>query len=141
MELAALLTSFVAPFLPCLLNLGKPAAEAAGKKLGEKFGEGSWEKAKQVWTKLSPTVKEKPLAQGAATAIAQDTEDEDAQAVLTRQLEKLLDANPELARSLQQMLDENAVAVASVTQITQTVTGDKNITIGNASGSTNITQQ
>lgn len=140
MELAALLTSFVAPFLPHLLNLGKSAAESAGKKLGEKLGAGSWEKAKQVWEKLSPKLQEKPLAQGAAAVIAQDTQDKDAQAILTKQLEKLLDANPELASSLRQMLDENAEAVASVTHITQTVTGDKNITIGNASGSTNITQ-
>lgn len=140
MELAALLTSFVTPFLPHLLKLGQPVAEGAGKKLGEKFGEGAWEKAKQVWGALSPKVKEKPLAQGAAAAIAEDTQDEDAQAIFAQQLKKLLSANPDLAISLQQLLAENADTVAKVTPITQTVTGDRNIVIGEASGSVNITQ-
>lgn len=140
MELSALLTSFVTPFLPHLLKLGQPVAEASGKKLGEKFGEGSWEKAKQVWDKLSPKVKEKPLAQGAAAAIAEDTEDKDAQDALTKQLKKLLAANPKLAGSLQQMMQENADTVAKMIQVTQRVTGERNVVIGDASGSVNITQ-
>lgn len=140
MELAALLTSFVTPFLPHLLKLGQPVAEAAGEKLGEKFGEGCWEKAKQVWGKLSPKVEEKPLVKGAAAAIAEDTQDEDAQAILTQQLKKLLAANHELTQSLQQLMTDNAETVAKVTQVNQTVTGDRNIVIGDASGSVNITQ-
>ena len=140
MELAALLTSFITPFLPHLLKLGQPAAEAAGKKLGEKFGEDSWEKAKQVWGKLAPRVKEKPMAQGAAAAIAEDTRNERAKDLLVEELKELLAADVELKSFLQQLLNENAEAVASVTQVTQTVTGDRNIVIGNASGSTNITQ-
>ncbi|EKU96909.1 hypothetical protein Lepto7375DRAFT_0834 [Leptolyngbya sp. PCC 7375] len=140
MALAALLASFLTPFLPHLLKLGQPVAEEAGKKLGEKLGEGTWEKAKQVWGKVFPKVNEKPLAKGAAEALAEDTQDKDAQDALTKEFKKLLEANPELAQSLQQLLAEDTEAVAKAVSVTQTVTGDQNIIIGDASGSFTITQ-
>ena len=140
MELAALITSFLSPFLPHLLKLGQPVAEEAGKKFGEKMGEGTWEKAKQIWAKVSPKVNEKPLAKGAAEAVAEDGQDEDAKDILVKQLKKLLEANPALAQSLQQLLATDSEAVARVVSVTQTVAGDKNIVIGDASGSVDITQ-
>lgn len=140
MELAALLTSLLSPFLPHLLKLGQPVAEEAGKKLGEKLGEGAWETAKQVWAKVAPKVNEKPLAMGAVEALAEDMQDEDAKDTLTKQFKKLLDANPEFAQALQQLLEADSEAVARVLTIAQTVRGDKNIVIGDASGSITITQ-
>ena len=140
MELAALVTSLLSPFLPHLLKLGQPVAEEAGKKLGEKLGEGAWETAKRVWAKVAPKVNEKPLAMGAVEALAEDTQDEDAKDTLTKQFKKLLDANPEFAKALQQLLEADSEAVARVLTIAQTVRGDKNIVIGDASGSINITQ-
>jgi len=140
MELAALLTSFLCPFLPHLLKLGQPAAEAAGKKLGEKFGEGTWNKAQHIWKKLLPKVNEKPLAQGAATALAENTQDEDASEVLTKQIEKVLAVSPDLAQFLQQTITTDAEDVNKVLTVTQTVTGDRNIVVGDASGSVEIRQ-
>ena len=140
MEIAALIASFVSPFLPHLMNLGKPVAEGAGKKLGEKFSEGAWEKAKQLWGKIGPKIEEKPLAKGAAEELAENADDADALEVLTKQVKKILEANPDLAQSLRSLLDEDAETVSKVVKITQTVTGDRNVTIGDAGGSVNITQ-
>ena len=140
MEFAVLLTTFLSPFLPHLLKLGEPIAEEAGKKLGAKLGESSWETAKKVWDKIAPKVKEKPLTQGAAAAVAEDAQDKDAQAILVNQIEKLLTANPDLSQSLQQILADDAESVSKAVAITQTVTGNKNIVIGEASGSINISQ-
>lgn len=140
MEIATLLASFLTPFLPYLLNLGKPVAESAGQKLGANLGEGAWEKAKQLWSKLAPNVAEKPLAQGAAEALAEDAQDPDAQEILTKQLSKLLAANPDLAQTVQQLLATDAEVVSKVVSITQQVKGDKNIVIGEASGQVNIRQ-
>ncbi|MGD1858255.1 MAG: hypothetical protein ACFB2W_28800 [Leptolyngbyaceae cyanobacterium] len=114
MELAALLASFLSPFLPHLLKLGKPVAEEAGKALGGKLGEGTWETAKTAWGKLSAKVTAKPLAKGAAEALAENGEDEDAQEIWVSQLKKVLAANPELARELQTLLEKEAKVVNQV---------------------------
>lgn len=140
MELAALLASFLTPFLPHLLKLGKPVAEEAGKALGGKLGEGTWETAKQAWGKLAPKVTDKPLAKGAAEALANNGQDDEAQEIWLSQLKKVLTANPELAKDLQGLLDQEAEAVAQAVSVCQTVVGDKNIVIGSSSGSINITQ-
>ena len=140
MEIAALLTTLLSPFMPQLLKLGHPIAEEAGKQLGAKLGEGTWETAKKAWVKLSPKVNQKPLAQGAAVALSEDAEDAEAQAILTQQLEKLLTANPDLAESLSALLSRESEVVAQMTSVSQTVTGDQNIVIGTSSGSVNITQ-
>lgn len=139
MELAVLLTTFISPFLPHLLKLGEPIAEEAGKKLGAELGESSWETAKKVWNKIASKVKEKPIAQGAVAAVAEDLCDEDAQAILTKQLEKLLIDNPSLSQSLQKILISSDSVSQAVT-VTQTVTGNKNIVIGEADGFVNISQ-
>ncbi len=140
MELAALLASFLSPFLPHLLKLGKPVAEETGKALGKKLGEGTWETAKQAWGKLAPKVTEKPLAKGAAEALAENGEDDEAQEIWLSQLKKVLVANPELAQELQGLLDKDAETVGQAVSVAQSVVGDRNIVIGSSSGSVNITQ-
>lgn len=132
----AILMSFLAPFLPALLNLGTKAAESAA----EKFGEDAWEKAKTLWSKLRPKVEAKPLAQGAAEELAQNPEDEDAQAVLTKQVQKMLETDPALATEIQQLLEDSPAIIQKVVTVTQTVKGNKNITIGQAEGSITIHQ-
>jgi hypothetical protein len=52
----ALLTKFIAPFLPALINLGEKASE----KMAEELGENAWNKAKAIWTKLQLQVAAKP---------------------------------------------------------------------------------
>ncbi len=140
MEIVALLTTVLSPFMPHLLKLGQPIAEEAGKQLGSKLGEGTWETAKTVWTKLAAKVKTKPLAQGAAAAVAEDGQDAEAQAIFTQQLEKLLTAHPDLAQTLAALLSRESGAVAQMTTVSQTVTGNQNIVMGTSSGSVNIIQ-
>ena len=140
MEFAALLTAFLSPFLPHLLKLGEPIAEAAGKKLGEQIGQDSWATAKAAWAKVQPKVEDNPIAISGAKAIAQDRQSKKAQTLLTQELTELLEANPELAQSLKALLKEDDPAVQNAVQVTQNVTGDMNITIGSASGSVNIQQ-
>lgn len=140
MEFATLLTVFLSPFLPHLLKLGQPVAEEAGKKLGEKLGESSWATAKEIWRKLSPKVEEKPIAKGAVVALKEDSQDDEAKTILTSQLEKVLIANPDLAQSLQTLLDAKSKTVGNVVNVTQAVTGKKNIVIGESSGSVSINQ-
>jgi len=132
----AVLMSFLAPFLPSLLNLGTKAAESAA----EKFGEDAWEKAKSLWTKLRPKVEAKPLAQGAAQELAQNPDDEDAREALTKQFQKILDADPALATEIRQLFEDSPETIRKVINVTQSVEGDKNITFGQSEGVVNIDQ-
>lgn len=140
METAAILASFLSPFLPYLIQLGQPVAEEAGKALGEKLGEGTWNKAKQLWQQMFPKVKERPLAKGAAEALAEDAQDEDALDTLTKQLTRLLKEDPELAQELQKLVVEDEEVISKAVSINQNVKGNKNIVIGQSSGgSFNVT--
>lgn len=134
MEIAAILASFLSPFMPHLMKIGQPVAEGAGKELGGKLGRGTWDKAKGIWKKVFPKVKEKPLAKGAAEALAEDIQDEDALDVLTRQLNTLLEADPVLAQELHKLMVEDEEVISKAVSITQTIKGDKNIVIGQSSG-------
>ncbi len=132
----AVLASFLAPFLPSLFSLGTKAAESAA----EKFGEDAWEKAKSLWFKLRPKVEAKPLAQGAAQELAQNPEDEDAREALTKQLQKILEADPALAAEITRLLEDSSETVHKVVNVTQSVKGDRNITFGQSDGTVNINQ-
>lgn len=141
MDITALVISFVSPFIPYLLKAGKPVAEEAGKKLGEKIGEDSWAKVKQIWTKLLPKLSEKPLAKGAVDAIELDPKDKEAKEVLLKQIEKLLQSDKFLAQELQGILVENQETIADakvITNIDISSQGDDNIIVGNSSGDINI---
>ena len=131
MEIAAL-TTFLTPFLPYLLKLGKGAAETATETAANKFGEAAWQKAQTVWTRLSPKVEAKASAKEAAADVASNPTDEDAQAALRLQLKKLLANDEALAEQLAQILQKDTPKLG--TQITQTVTGNQNQVIGQVSG-------
>lgn len=131
MEIATL-TTFLTPFLPYLLKLGQGAAETATETAANKFGDAAWKKAQSVWAILSPKVETKASAQEAATDVANDPEDADAQAALRNQLKKLLANNEALASKLATIFQsDNNIPT---TQITQNVNGNQNQTIGQISG-------
>ena len=130
------LTTFLAPFLPALINLGSKAAESAA----EKFGEDAWEKAKSIWSKLNPKLESKPMAQGAAQELAENPEDEDAREVLAKQLKKLLESDPTLMADISQLFNEKSETVQKVVTISQQWTGDRNIVIGQVDGTISIQQ-
>ncbi|NEQ54836.1 MAG: hypothetical protein F6K11_32725, partial [Leptolyngbya sp. SIO3F4] len=81
----------------------------------------------------------KPPVNGAVAILADDVKDTDSQQMLVKQLGKLLDAEPELAAALKELVSpEEAVAAGKVVTVTQTVTGDRNIVIGQTDGDIRI---
>lgn len=105
----ALLTTFLAPFLPFLGKLGEKAAEEAAKQLGAD----SWQKAKGIWSKLGPKVEAKEEAKVAVGQVAAKPESEARQAVLREELETLLNENPDLAAAIAQIMQPDASAATS----------------------------
>lgn len=130
------LANFLVPFFPSLLNLGTKAAESAASK----FGTDAWEKAKNLWVKLCPKVEAKPLAKGAVQELAQNPDDEDARETLTKQLQKILEADPTLAGEIECLLKDADDIIRKVISISQSAQGDKNIIIGQSEGTININQ-
>jgi hypothetical protein len=126
----ALLTAFLAPFLPALTQLGEKAAG----KMAEKFGEDAWTKAKALWARLSPQVEAKEAAREAVIDLANAPENEDLQTALRVQLKKLLDQNQALAVEVAQLFQAPGPRGTPATQIIQNVTGDRNQVIGQVSG-------
>lgn len=126
----ALLTAFLAPFLPALMKLGEKASE----KVAEKFGEDAWNKAKALWSKLQPEVETKSDVKIAAEQVAAKPDNKSRQAVLQEELETLLNENSDLARAIAQLLQADAPNGTPGTQIIQTVTGNQNQVIGQVSG-------
>ncbi len=126
----AVLTTFLAPFLPSLMKLGNKAAEAAAGK----FGEDAWNKAKAIWEKLHPKVEAKEAASEAATDVANNPEDEDLQAALRVQLKKLLQQDEALTKAIAQIMEEKAADGTPGMNIVQSVTGNQNQTLGQMSG-------
>lgn len=126
----SILTSFLAPFLPYLLKVGGIAAEGAINK----FGSDSWDKAKNIWAKLSPKLEVKPAAQEAASDVAKDPQDNDAIASLRLQLKKLLNEDSTLANEIARLFEE-AKQTGSVSNVI--ASGERAVAIGgNASGNT-----
>ncbi|ABA19856.1 conserved hypothetical protein [Trichormus variabilis ATCC 29413] len=98
-DIASIVT-FLAPYLPSLLNVGSKVAEGAYQQAGAD----GWDKAKAIWGKLQPKVEAKEAAKEAAADVAQKPEDEDLQASLRVQLKKILDADTTLAEEIAQIL-------------------------------------
>lgn len=126
------LTALLAPHLPTLMKLGGKAAESAASKVGAD----TWETVKKIWAKLSPRIEAKESAKEAAIDVANNPDDEDLQAALRVQLKKLLDQDKELEDAIAKILADTPPEVIAGVQITQNVTGNKNLTIGQMSGGT-----
>ncbi|QSJ18549.1 hypothetical protein JYQ62_07180 [Nostoc sp. UHCC 0702] len=134
----SILTTFLAPFLPYLLKAGEKAIEEAGKKLGEKFGGDTWERAKSLWAKLSPKVESDPgtkaLVQNVANALEKNPADEIAKSTLQFQIKTLMENDPTLANEISRLFEE-AKQTGSVSNVI--ASGVRAVAIGgNASGNT-----
>ncbi len=125
-----LLTKFLAPFLPFLMNVGNKVFDGAVAKAGED----AWDKAKAVWAKLQPKVETKPAALEAAADVAKAPDDEDLQVALRVQLKKLLEQDELLAQEIARIMQENAQG-NSGDKVVQNVTGENNQTLGSVQGS------
>src|ERR1017187_10031545 len=93
-ELAQKLTVFLAPLLPKLLD---QTLIGAGREAGKKTLDQSLAWGQRLWEKLRPRVEAKEAAREAAEDVSAHPQDDDAQVVLRRQIEKLLKADEALA--------------------------------------------
>jgi hypothetical protein len=107
--LAKMVTSLLVPAIPYLLKGGEQAWGEASKKIGTD----TWEWAKAIWTKLISRSKSKPDREEktteivkAATEVANNPSDDDAQAALRLQIKKLLTDDPELGLEIEKSLNE-----------------------------------
>lgn len=107
--LAKMVTSLLVPAIPYLLKGGEQAWGEASKKIGTD----TWEWAKAIWTKLVSRSKSKPDGEEktteivkAATEVADNPSDEDAQAALRLQIKKLLTDDPDLGLEIEKSLNE-----------------------------------
>ena len=124
------LTKFLAPFLPFLMNVGNKVFDSVIAKVGED----AWGKAKAVWVKLQPKVETKQAALEAATNVAKAPDDEGLQVELCVQLKKLLEQDELLAQEIARIMQGNAHG-NSGDKVVQNVTGENNQTLGSVQGS------
>jgi hypothetical protein len=116
--LAKIITSLLSPAIPYLIKGGDQAWGEASKKIGAD----TWELTKTIWMKFASS-KSKPNGEEktievikAATEVANNPSDEDAQAALRFQIKKLLTEDPELSLEIYKVLNE-AKASSSQTSI------------------------
>jgi hypothetical protein len=121
--LAKIVTSLLAPAIPYLIKGGEQAWGEASKKIGAD----TWGLAKTIWMKVVSSSKSKPNGEEkttevikAATEVANNPSDEDAQAALRLQIKKLLTDYPELGLEIEKELNE---AKAASTQINTRIGG------------------
>ena len=129
MEIVAL-TSFLAPFLPYVVQAGQKVAGKAADVIGDEAAN----YAEKLWERLRPGVESKPAAQEAVEEVAAHPEDEDALGALRIQLRKLLEEDQELAADLTKIWQE--AQAANVV----TASGERSVAVGgDVSGSTIVT--
>ena len=117
MDITALM-QILAPALPFLLKAGDKALDGAITKIGED----SWDKAKGLWSKLSPKVENDPAVKKAAEKVAADPENPDRQVALKVALTDLLDENPDLVEELVKLMGAgDAGENNSQKQVNQTI--------------------
>jgi len=124
------LTDFLKPYLPFLMEMGVKAAGSAS----EKFGEDVWETAKKIWERLRPKLEAKDDARIAAEQVAAKPDSKARKDVFQEELETLLKENPDLAEEIAEILAERTLDGTSRLQIIQTITGNQNQVIGQVTG-------
>lgn len=130
-ELAQQATALIAPFLPYLMNPAVSAGkDAAVKALGGKFVEAGWNRATGIWKKIWPEAEKIPEVVQVIKEVAENADDQEAKAVLSWQLKKVM-ANmpPDTIDEIRSVIAEKD----SETRITTASNGGVAIG-GNASG-------
>jgi hypothetical protein len=127
------LTAFLAPFMPYLLQSAASAAEEAGRA----FGRDGWAAAQKLWGRLRGRFEdESGTPDAAATALADNPDDELARNAVAFRLREVLAADPELQRELELLWRETesariavaearGVAVAGDVRDSTIITGDQ----------------
>jgi hypothetical protein len=96
---AAALTTFLAPFLPALLNAGQAVLDTAAGRAGAE----ALEHGRRLWQRLRPKVEESPAAEQAAARVAASPDDRRWRTALELQLEELLAQDPVLANEIAEL--------------------------------------
>lgn len=92
------------PLLPYLIKGGKIIAESALESAGQELGRQGMELPKKIWEKLWPKIKTKDAAREALQDVAEAPDDPEAQVVLRRQIQKLLEGDPSLTDELRVLI-------------------------------------
>ncbi len=115
--LAKIVTSLLAPAIPYLIKGGEQAWGEASKKIGAD----TWGLAKTIWMKFISPSQSQPGGESkntevvkAATEVANNPSDEDAQAALRFQIKKILTDDPELGVEIEKALNEAKAASAQI---------------------------
>lgn len=106
MDIGLLAQAAVMVLGPLLGKLLSAGGESAAEAVGEKMGEGVFERAKALWGKLGKKVEAKPGAPEAAKVLAANPEDEDARTMMAVQLKSILKDDPALAAEVEKWVRE-----------------------------------
>lgn len=96
--------TFLAPYTPQLLGLGKTTAEEIAKTLAKKGTEAGWGQAQALWQKLTARFRDDPKITATTQALATDPEDKDFQTKLVSLLAERLADDLTLVDELAQIL-------------------------------------
>jgi hypothetical protein len=98
-ELAELLVGLLCPALPFLVKVSEKVVEDVSADAVKALGKSTWDKAKNIWEKLSPQVQQQKTAQQAVIKFLQRP-DKVSQFTLISEIRDILESNPALAQEL-----------------------------------------
>lgn len=128
-DLSSIIVGFLAPYLPALLKLGKAGLLKVGSKameeVGKDAGGAGYGFAKELWTKLWPSVQKTPSVLEAAKDIGDAPERSDLKTGLSLQIEKLLKQDESLRLALERLIQNSPNQ-----RNTFDVSGNSNVVIG-----------
>jgi hypothetical protein len=91
-QIAAEVTTLVAPFAPFLIE--------AGKEIADKVGDATWKQAQHLWKKFFSSEEAKSKLTPALQLVSTDTKDPAYRAAFARALLEFLKQRPELAEEI-----------------------------------------
>lgn len=135
-QVATTVVATLAPFTPYLIEVGKSGGKKLAELIGEKGGEGAWNTAQALWTKLKDQLGADPEFQSAATMVAANPEDESRQTMFAEVMGARLQDDPQFAQELFDLMGgQEAVAQVRATRgswvedVTQKIEGDGQATV------------
>lgn len=102
-EIATTVVTFVAPFIPYLLEEGKAVGQKWAETLAERGGEATWNNAKAIWGKIQSHFGKDARVNGTALMVSDYPGDESYQTMLATVLGNHLKEDPQLAEELLQL--------------------------------------
>lgn len=107
-QIAGVIATLLAPFLPYLVE--------GGKKFAGKAGEAAWEKARTIWEKIRVHFQNDQEIKGAALMVAAKPEDENYRMLLAKAIAARLENSPDFAKELEEIVGSASFQEISATQ-------------------------